>query len=261
MLKRFVSTLGMVSALGSFAYGNVSQSDCETKGDDYLFAGGECIQFSEFEGDGNEKLILVIHGSWKAGTNTLGRYAPFAETLNMNTDITTVAVALPGYSKSSSNAMPPLEHDAKISPSTTPSYIEFLGKMVKAFKDKYEASEVTYVGHSAGARMGATLSALQPGLIQNAVLAGGGYETKPKNKGEAVSFMDVMDKADKNTNYLLIYGTKDTISPPKVSIKAYEKMKDAGFKVKIVEVKDAPHLDLDMTDTSINAITEMLEEE
>lgn len=259
MFKRVLLSLGLAAIL---ANANVTQSDCEAKGEEFLYAGGECLNFKAYEGDGNEDVIILIHGSWKPGTNILGRYAPFAETLNMNTDKTVIAVALPSYSKSSTNKMPPLEHDAKVSPSATKEYVSFLGEVIKGFKDKFEATNITYVGHSAGARMGATLTAMEPGLIKNAVLVGGRYENSSDDKlAGAISFMDVMDKADKeNTKYVLVYGGADKISPPEVTTNAYKTMKKAGFDVALVEAKGKAHLDLEMTDPSINAIGALFEE-
>jgi pimeloyl-ACP methyl ester carboxylesterase len=260
MLKKLLISLGVVSLISVASYAKVTQAQCEEKGEEYLFAGDECMQLSTFEGDDNEHIVVLIHGSWKPGTNILGRYGPFAESLNMNTDKTIVAVALPWYSGSSKNNMPPLEHDAKVSPSATPEYVKFLGEVIQGVKDKYEASEITYVGHSAGARMGATLSAMKPGLIQNAVLVGGGFATKTENKKlGAVSFYDVMDKADKSTKYVLVYGTADKISPPKRTIDAFEKMKKAGFDATLVKAEGKAHLDLEMTDASMDAISALFE--
>ena len=130
----------------------------------------------------------------------------------------------------------------------------------KGVKDKYEANEITYVGHSAGARMGATLTAMQPGLVTNAVLVGGGYETKPELKSHgAISFADVMNKADKQTKYIMVYGSADKISPPENTTVMYDKMKSAGFDVTLVEAKGKAHLDLEMTDASVDAIGSLFE--
>ena len=261
MLKKMMMSLSLVTAMAVFGYAGVTKTQCDEKGEEYLFAGNECMQLSTFEGDDNEHVIVLIHGSWKPGTNILGRYAPFAETLNMNTDKTVVAVALPGYSGSSSNIMPPLEHEAEVSPSSSPEYVEFLGKVIKGIKNKFEASEITYVGHSAGARMGATLTAMEPGLVTNSVLVGGGYTTKDKHKKlGAISFNDVMNKADKKTNYVMVYGTADKISPPKKTISMFEKMKNNGFSASLVKAEGKAHLDLEMTDASIDAISGLIEE-
>jgi predicted esterase len=261
MLKKIVLSGACSLLLASGLYASkVTQAQCIDKGENYLFAAGECVELKTFAAENNDRLILLVHGSWKPGTNILGRYAPFAESINMNTDVTTVAVALPGYSGSSSNMMPPLEHEAAVTPSATREYITYLGKLVKAIKEKYNAQEITYVGHSAGARMGATLSALEPGLIKNAVLAGGRYINKPEEaKHGAISFDDVKAKADKETKYVLVYGSADTISEPSVTTSYYEQMKKDGFDVTLVEAKGAPHLDLEMTDATQNAIVKLFE--
>ena len=75
-----------------------------------MFAGNECIQYKKFSGDTKGALNIIVHGTWNEGTDTLARYAPFAEDLAMRTDITTIAVALTGYSGSSTNKFPSLSH-------------------------------------------------------------------------------------------------------------------------------------------------------
>lgn len=240
----------------------IDATKCGTLGEDFIFAGGECIETRSFEGDSNEHIMIIVHGTWDEGTNTLGRYAPFAETMNMNTDLTTIAVALPGYSGSSTNNFEALAHKGVKNLSSNKDYIVFLGELVKALKEKFEATTVTYVGHSAGARMGATLTGLKPGLIQNIALAGGGYVTKDGDKTkELVSFNDVIDNANKDTQYLFIYGTEDKISKPEVTTGFFKVAQEKGLKAKLVKVEGAAHLDLDMTDASVDAITIMVEEE
>ena len=240
----------------------IDESRCEELGDDFIFAGGECIETRSFEGDSNDHIMIIVHGTWDEGTNTLGRYAPFAETMNLNTDLTTIAVALPGYSGSSTNNFQALAHKGVKNLSSNKDYIVFLAELIKGLKEKYEASTVTYVGHSAGARMGATLTGLKPGLVQNIALAGGGYVTKDDDKTkELVSFNDVIDNADKKTKYLFIYGTADKISKPERTISFFKVAQEKGLNAKLVKVEGAPHLDLDMTDKSVAAITQLVEEE
>ncbi len=89
--------------------------------------------------------------------------------------------------------------------------------MIKSLKDKYEAKVVTYVGHSAGAMMGATLTGLKPELIQNIALVGGRYDIKKEEKGDFISMIDVLDNVNKEMNTLFIYGTADKISKPEVT--------------------------------------------
>ena len=262
-MKNILKIVGIISILTISLFGaKVSQSQCTQKGDGFLFAGGECIQYVEIEGDKEDTLNIVVHGAWKDGTDTLARYSPFAETLNMNTDITTVAVALPGYSKSSTNNFKGLlGGHAEPSLSGEKKYVEFMSQLIKKLKEKYNAKTVNYIGHSAGAILGATVTGYSPNLIQNIVCAGGGYDIHSymKNSKNLISLIDVVDDVSKNTNFLIVYGTKDTTSPPKRNKDFYNALKSKGLNAKLVEVKDAGHLDLDMTDASVDAITEMLD--
>lgn len=239
----------------------ISHEGCLEKGEDYLFAGGECIQYFKSKGDREGYLNIIVHGTWPDGTNTLGRYAPFAETLSLNTDITTVAVALPGYSSSSTNNFTALAHEGVKNLAAKEEYINFLADLIKELKDRFEAENVTYIGHSAGAMMGATLTGFEPELIQKAVLVGGRYDIHEKEKDTGlVSIVDVLDKVSKKTKFLLIYGEKDKISPPEVTKNFYDLASKKGLNVKLVGVKNGVHLDLDMSDTSVEAITSLLDE-
>ena len=240
----------------------ISKDECAKKGDNFIYAGNECIEYKKFKGEVEGSLNIIVHGTWKDGTDTLARYSPFAEDIAMRTDVTTIAVALPGYSKSSTNNFTSLSHEGVESLAAKKEYVEFLGELVKALKKKYEAGKITYIGHSAGCMMGATLTGLKPMLIDNLVCAGGVYDIKkekPQLK-DAISIIDVLDKVDKQTKFVLIYGTADDISKPQTTIDFYNLAKSKGFDVKLVEAKDAQHIDLDMTTESIEAITELVEE-
>jgi len=240
----------------------ISHEECLEKGENYLFAGGECIEYFVSKGDREGALNIIVHGTWPDGTNTLGRYSSFAETLSLNTDITTVAVALPGYSNSSTNNFTALAHEGVKNLAAKEEYINFLGDLIKELKDRFEAESVTYIGHSAGAMMGATLTGFEPELIQNAVLVGGRYDIHKEGKGpNLVSIVDVLEKVSKNTKFLLIYGEKDKISLPNITKDFYNLAIKNGLNAKIVEVKNGVHLDLDMSDTSVESITDFLEEE
>ncbi|MDD2356696.1 MAG: alpha/beta fold hydrolase [Thiovulaceae bacterium] len=238
----------------------VSQEICIAKGNGFIFAGGECIAYKAIAGDKEGPLTIIVHGTWKEGTDILARYTPFAEDLSMLTDTMTIAVALPGYSGSSTNHFTALSHDKTNNLAAQKKYILFLDELIKALKEKYKATTVNYVGHSAGAMMGATLMGLDPDLIQNIALVGGRYNIHEVSKEkELISAVDVIDKISKKAKIVLIYGTKDEISRPEVTKDFYTLAKENGLHVKLVEVKDAPHLDLDRTQTSMEAISKMLE--
>ena len=241
----------------------VNENQCVDKGDEYIFAGGECIQFYEAEGETENSLNIIVHGTWKEGTNTLARYAPFADSLSMATDVTTVAVSLPGYSDSSTNNFKALSHKGTKNLAAQKTYIEFLSKLVTKLKDKYNAKSVNYIGHSAGAMMGSTLVGYNPGLITTMTSAGATYDIhkEVKNSKGLISLIDYIDAVDRETKFLLVYGTKDKISEPKLTKDFYKIAKSSGLNATLVEVVDAPHLDLDMADTTVEAIVNMLESE
>ena len=257
MIKKVMSILSLSAAI-SLSAATVTQEQCDTKGDEFIFAGGECIEYRAFEGDG-DAINIIVHGTWPDGANTLGRYGPFAETINFNTDLTTIAVALPGYSGSSTNNFTALAHEGVKNLGAKKEYVEFLGDLVQALKDRYEAQSVNYIGHSAGAMMGGTLTGIRPGLITNAHLVGGRYDVQAEtgNK-ELISMSNVLDDINKDTKFVLVYGTADKISPPKRTTDFYEIMKNKGFDVSLVESKGAEHVDLDMTNASVEAFTDLV---
>ncbi|APW66428.1 alpha/beta hydrolase [Poseidonibacter parvus] len=259
MFKKVLFLLLVVTASFSFAK-NVSKQDCEQKGEGFIYAGNECINYAMFEGDDNDKLIVIVHGTWDEGSNVLGRYAPFAENLNMSSDISTIAVALPGYSDSSLNKLKSIGSKEYNHQAATKEYVQFLEKLVIALKDKYESKEITIVGHSAGAMMSGSLAGLNPELLKNVVLVAGRYERPDYANEKHLLANDVLTKMNKESKFIMIYGTKDEISKPSVTKDFYKKMKAQGLDVQLVEVKDAGHIDLDMTDKSIEAISSLFEE-
>lgn len=262
MFKKFLILTSLIFAFNlSLNAKQISESECAKKGENFIFAGNECIKYKEFKGEVEGTINIIVHGTWKEGTDTLARYAPFAEDIAMRTDVTTIAVALPGYAGSSTNKFTSLSHDGVENLAAKKEYVEFLGQLVEELKNKYDASTVTYIGHSAGCMMGATLTGLKPDLINNILCAGGVYNIHEKTDVKnLISISDVLDKVNKQTKFALVYGTADDISPPKLTLDFYKLAKEKGLDVRLVEAKDAPHLDLDMTNASINAILELVEE-
>lgn len=257
-----IPSLILASSMTLFG-AKISKESCVKKGENYIFAGGECVQYAKANGEAEGVLNIIVHGTWKEGSDILGRYTPFAESVALRTDVTTIAVALPGYSKSSSNNLKSLANKKAPNQAGKKEYIDFLQALVEGLKRRYDAKKVNYIGHSAGCMMGATLSGTKPALIDNIVCAGGVYDihkNNPKAKN-LISAVDVIDKIDKKTKFILVYGTNDDISKPEVTKEFYELAKSKGLDVKLVEAKDAPHLDLDMTDASMGAIVEATEEE
>lgn len=260
-MRKIILVLLSVFSAFSFSYGATTKDSCEAQGDDFIFAAGECIQFAASEGDTEGIINVVVHGTWDKGTNTLGRYAPFAETLAMNTDITSIAVALPGYSKSTTNKLKDLTHGG--TGVYTKDYINFMAALVEALKVKFEAKTVNYVGHSAGATLGVNMLVLHPGVVDSVTAAGGRFNLEKFKAVEKQGLISIDTGLDKvgDTKILLVYGTADKISKPIVTTNFYDKAKSAGLDVKLVKAEGAAHIDLDMTDESVDAFTEMVSPE
>ena len=260
MLKKvfIVTSLLIVSSL-SLNAAKISKDECTKKGENFIYAGNECIQYKKFNGEEEGALNIIVHGTWNEGTDTLARYSPFAEDVAMRTDITTVAVALPGYSQSSTNNFPSLSSKGLENLGAKKEYVEFVASLVEALKEKFEANKITYIGHSAGCMMGATITGLKPDLINNIVCSGGIYNIHEKSdKKDLISIIDVLDNVSKDTKFILVYGTADDISKPQITKDFYNLAKNKGLDVKLVEAKDAVHIDLDMTTEAKDAIEEIV---
>ncbi|RXI24823.1 alpha/beta hydrolase [Aliarcobacter trophiarum] len=244
----------------NIAFANSIKEDCNKKGEDFIYVQNECISYKKFDGDG-EALNIIIHGTWDEGSDTLARYSPFAEDIAMRSDISTIAVALPGYSKSSSNKLISIGNKRSKNLAATKEYVEFLATLVESFKTKYNPSKITLIGHSAGCMMSATLLGVKPDLVNNLVCVGGVYDIHKKSDDKKlISAVDVVDKISKNSKIVLAYGTLDDISTPQTTIDFYNLAKQKGLDVKLIEVKDGVHIDLDMTTEVKNAIVELVEE-
>jgi pimeloyl-ACP methyl ester carboxylesterase len=247
-----------LSAITAFAATNEAQ--CHEKGDKFIFANGECINYAVSKGDTKGAINVVVHGTWEKGTNTLGRYWPYAETLMLETDITTIAIALPGYSESTTNKLKDLNHGSNSV--YTKEYIDFIATLITKLKERFNADVANYIGHSAGASLGANMIVEHPGVVNTLTAAGGRYDLNKFEPSERKGLISIGEHLDKvgDTKILLVYGTEDKISPPKVTTDFYEKAKNAGIDVTIVEAKGAPHLDLDMTNAAVSGIYDLVVE-
>ncbi len=255
-MKRLLFFISLM--LFSLSANATTKAQCESKSGDFIFNQGECIEYSMANSQSDEEITIIVHGTWDKGTNVLGRYSVFAENLNFITDVTTIAVALPGYSNSTTNKFPALDNEEIENLAAQKEYVDFVASLVENIKNKFNAKKINYIGHSAGAMIGATITGLYPDLIDNIVLAGGRYDIHEVSKQkDLISVVDVIDKID-DTKFLLIYGTDDEISKPKVTKEFYELALQKELDVQILEVKGAKHIDLEMKDDSVDAIADML---
>ena len=257
----FKKSLVLASILfANIAFANISKDDCKSKGDDYVFAKGECINFKAFEGE-KEGLTIIVHGTWDEGTDVIARYSPFAEDVSMSSEITTLAVALPGYSKSSSNKLKYIGSKTDKNLAATKEYVDFFVELVEALKEKYESKKTTIIAHSAGCMLSATAVGTKPNLVDNLICAGGVYDIHKKTSDKGlISAVDVINNISKETKIAIVYGTQDDVSTPAMNKEFYELAKKKGLNVQLVEAKNAPHMELEMTKESKEVIEKLFED-
>lgn len=237
----------------------VSKKECTLKGDKYIFAANECINYNYVEGDNENELTIFFPAAWPVDTNVLNRYSTFIEDLNLETDITTAVVALPGYNDSSTNKFTPIKLKENKDLILKKEFISFVSELVKNLKKKHSAKKVNFIGHSSGAMIGALLSGYSPKLVSKYILAGGRYDQVAEDDNQ--DFLTVekaLNRMSKDTQTLLIFGSKDLVSKPKVSKKYYDLAKKRDLNIKIVEVLNSPHFNLEQKEKSLKEIAVFL---
>ena len=249
-------TILAISLLATTIYAKeINKEQCQKLGESYIFSGGECINYAKFDGEKSDKLIVLIHGAWKEGANTLAVYKPYAENINMESDITTIAIALPGYSGSSTNHLTALTHKKgeALKLATSKQYLNFLSSLLKDLKTKYRAKELIVSAHSAGATASASLLGYKPNIINKAQLAGGFYKLKYK---DSITASKVLEQIPKSTQINIVYGTKDTISKAVNSKDFYKLAKSKGLKVKLIKIEEN-HTILDRSDIATEELLKL----
>ena len=253
-----LKTLLTISLLATTIYAKeINKERCQKLGKNYIFTGGECINYAKFDGEKSDKLIVLIHGAWKEGANTLAVYKPYAENINMESDITTIAIALPGYSGSSTNHLTALTHKKgeALKLATSKKYLEFLSSLLNDLKSKFKAKELIVSAHSAGAAATASLLGYKPNLINKAQLAGGFYKLKYK---DSITASKVINQIPKSTQINIVYGSKDGISKAINSKEFYKLAKNKGLKVKLIKIEEN-HTNLDRSDTATDKLLKLAE--
>lgn len=255
-MKKYLISLCLLTSL--FA---TDKASCENKNGSFIYAKGECIEYKKYDGENDEALNIIIHGTWEEGSDTIARYSPLAEDIALRSDISTLAIALPAYSKSSSNKLLAIGNKKVKNLAATKEYVEFLGVLVENLKEKYKSSKITLIAHSAGCMMSATLLGIKEDLVDNLVCMGGIYDIHKRSDDKSlISAIDIVDKISKKVKIVLVYGTLDDISTPQMTKDFYKLAKQKGLDVTLLELKDLGHMDLDSASQTKEAIEKLLEE-
>jgi predicted esterase len=217
-------------------------NNCEIK-PNFIYVAPECIQIHTAIGEQKGSLIVLLHGMWKDGANVLGIYSSFGEDVSMQTDKTVVAVAQPGYSGSSTHKFKAIISNKK--QTKNKKYLKFISNILKKLKSKHKTKTLVVVAHSAGASMIASIMTVNKGLIQVALLAGGKYDNIDTKK------------LDKKAKYIVIYGDKDKISPPRRSINFHKRLQKQKLDTTILAIKDTGHAFLDTNDKVVEELIKL----
>ena len=59
-----LSSFIMVFSL-SLNAATISKDECAKKGDNFIFAGNECVEYKKFKGEVEDSLNIIVHGTWK----------------------------------------------------------------------------------------------------------------------------------------------------------------------------------------------------
>jgi pimeloyl-ACP methyl ester carboxylesterase len=137
----------------------------------------------------------------------------------------------------------------------TPAVEQDLAAAIRDLKDRFNASRLILVGHSGGATLTADIAALNPRLVQTAILVSCPCDVPafrhhmarlqwsptwllPVN---ALSPMQTLDTMDADTSILVISGADDPIALPQYSIAYVEKAKSRGLNASMISLPGQGH--------------------
>lgn len=219
--------------------------------DSFIFAKGECLNYIVSWGDAQKSEInILLHGSWRENSSPVAqRFTEIADDFRDNTNITSIALAMPGYDESTSNRYSNMNwKNTNVIPANE-SFVKIISQAIKNLKIKYNATKVNIYGKSSGAMLGGIISGYSPGLLDKVILLGGAYNiyfTYEYNgwgrmSPGFISAVNYIDLVDKKTSFLVIAGGKDKKANPIFAKRYVKKLNKAGIKAKVVVFKDLEH--------------------
>lgn len=234
----------------------------------FVFGRGECLNYYVVNGTKKDEINILIHGSWERGSDPLeDKYNYLADEFATKTSITSIALAMPGYSESTNNRYQDMSwRENKTVIPAEEEFIKIVSQAIQNLKNKYNAKKVNIYGHSSGAMIGGILSGYTPGLIDKYILLGGAYDIYhtyrfnnwgTKNSG-LISSVDFVSEVDKNAKYLVIAGENDKKADPSFAENYVKLLKEEGIKAKVLVIKGVGHSGLEVNDEVLEASFEFL---
>ena len=210
------------------------------------------IEYAMFQGD-NDGAIIFIHGNadqTKQQARIIAEDSTgygIAKKMNIDTGKTVIAIARPGFGNSFGEKPGGNVTVETCKNKHVAACVEGLTNIIST----NGLTNVTILGFSGGARIGATYTLRHPDNIKRAVLYDGTYDVnlwqKLKGKSKKVQTdtmkdLEVVD-APNSVEYILMYGEKSKMVDPKVSKRFNKEMSGKNFNVTLLGVPGAKHLD------------------
>lgn len=197
-------------------------------------------------GSGNRAVVVVLHGDVSKGGPADYHYAFAKKVAQQNKGVTAVALLRPGYAdrrglKSGGSHNGRRDHYTKRNN-------DLVAQALTAIKKTYGAKKLVVVGHSGGAAQAGAILGRYPGLISGAVLVScpcniGAWRAS-RNKSawsRSQSPHRFVKKVRRGTPVVLITGTKDNNTTPKLAQDYVAAAKAAGVRATFVPANGAGH--------------------
>lgn len=234
-----------------------------------------CLHFYAFKNDSlsfHPNLIIVLHGD--APFNNPGyQYAMAKQIAKQNQNTVAVGVLRPGYTDPDGNTSDGIR-GLTTGDNYTLENIKALSEVIQHLKSIYHPKQTVLVGHSGGAAIAADIIALQPELLQKAVLVScpcdlitwRNYMSQQqptvlqwKEPVKSISPLNVIGNIHKSTEVVIITGLKDNIAPSTLSVAYYKTLQRYGVKSELISVPEKGH-EILLNDSVFVAIKNLLKQ-
>jgi len=216
----------------------------------FVAGGNECLLIHTARGSmaaAGAPLFVFLHGDYSHDIAVSDRYFQKADDIvRMMPTATAVAMLRPGYKGPSglaSTGDSSNHHDNE-----TAENIDDIAGAIQMLKGTYRPSKTILIGHSGGAQVAAVILARHPHLADGAVLASGPFDlaqwkaafnnTRPYRSESPILYVD---RIPTDARVVVIEGTADTNTFPRLAEQYTAALKARGVPVQLIEVPGADH--------------------
>jgi predicted esterase len=199
-------------------------------------------------------LVIVLHGD-APGTNPSYQYLFASRVAAASPGTRVIALLRPGYSDPFGAKSDGDRGLFASGENYTPAVEQNLAAAIRELKDRWTASKLILVGHSGGATLTADIAALNPGLVQTAILVSCPCDVPafrhhmaklqssptwllPVN---ALSPLQTLDTMNADTSILAISGANDPIALPQYTKAYVDKARSRGLNASMISIPTEGH--------------------